>query len=80
MATCRPLRTVLGSKDITERPEKLPPRRPIRDGEDDVGERPAVIVLQRLPEIGGSAVRIVLKGAATPCAQHESGMSERVFQ
>jgi hypothetical protein len=54
------------SKNITERSEEFPLRRPIRYGEDDVGERPAIVVLQGSPKVHGRAVRIIRERTTAP--------------
>ena len=66
---------ISGKSRFTERPKKLPLRRPICDGKDDVGEGSAIVVLQSPPKIARSAVRIIAERPAAPCAQHERGIS-----
>ena len=69
---------ILRTKNITERPEKPPLRGPVRDRKDDLGERPAVAVFQRLPEIRGRTARVIAERAATPRTQHQRGVSVRL--
>jgi len=63
------------SEHLTKWPKKSPLRRPIGNGEDDVGERAAKVVLQHLPEIPHRAARIIRKRTTSPGTQHEHGMA-----
>src|SRR6516165_4628664 len=65
------------TKNIAEWPEESSLRRPICDSKDDIGERPEIVVLQSLPKILSSAVRIIPEGATAPCAENERGVSVR---
>lgn len=57
-------------KDIPERPKELPLRRPICDGEDNLGERSVKIGFQSLTKINSGAPWVIRESATTPCAKN----------
>ena len=68
---------VVGGKNVSERPKESPLLRPIRDGEDHLGERPCKLVLQSPTEIGRCAMWVIVKSTATPRPENDGRMSER---
>ena len=64
------------SKNVSERSQKFPFWRPIRNGEHDVGKCASKLGLKSLPEIDGCPVGVIAKSAAAPCAENEGRVAE----
>jgi hypothetical protein len=59
------------TEHIPERPQETPLRRPIGNGERDIGKRTAEIIFQRLPKIRSRPLGIIGKGTTTPGPEHQ---------